>query len=130
MKNMKEEVRTEKAPLPVGPYSQAVKAGNFLFISGQIGISPETGKLVEGFENQVKQIFKNVEVILNKAGFSKENVVKVVIYLRDIKKFSELNKVYEEFFKEVKVKPARVTVGVSELPLDAEVEIEVTAFKD
>ena len=127
---MKEEIRTEKAPVPVGPYSQAVKVGNFLFISGQIGISPEDGKLVEGFENQVKQVFKNIEAILNEAGFSKEHIVKVVIYLREIGKFKELNKIYEEFFKDVKVKPARATVGVNQLPLDAEVEIEVIAVKD
>lgn len=123
------EVRTEKAPAPVGPYSQAVEVNGFLFISGQIGINPETGKLVEGFKEQVKQIFKNVDAILEESGLGREHIAKVTIYLTDIKKFKELNEIYEEYFKDVPVKPARVTVGVKELPLNAEVEIEVIAVK-
>jgi len=126
---MKREIKTEKAPSPVGPYSQAVEVGNFLFLSGQVGIDPKSNKLVEGFKNQVRQIFENVDAILKEAGYSRESIVKVVIYLTDITKFKELNEIYEEFFKEVKVKPARVTVGVKELPLGAEVEIEVVAYK-
>ena len=126
---MKREIRTEKAPKPVGPYSQAVEAGNFLFLSGQIGIDPNTNNLVSGFRNQVNQIFKNIDAVLNEAGYSRDNIIKVVIYLTDISKFKELNEIYEDFFKEVKVKPARVTVGVKELPLGAEVEIEVVAYK-
>lgn len=126
---MKREIKTEKAPSPVGPYSQAVEVGNFLFLSGQVGIDPKSSKLVEGFKNQVMQIFENIDAILKEAGYSRESIVKVVIYLTDITKFKELNEIYEEFFKEVKVKPARVTVGVKELPLGAEVEIEVVAYK-
>ena len=126
---MKREIKTEKAPSPVGPYSQAVEVGNFLFLSGQVGIDPKSNKLVEGFKNQVRQIFENVDAILKEAGYSRESIVKVVIYLTDMSKFKELNEIYEEFFKEVKVKPARVTVGVKELPLGAEVEIEVVAHK-
>ncbi|NPB08244.1 MAG: deaminase [Aquificae bacterium] len=124
------EIRSDRAPKPVGPYSQAVLVGNTLFLSGQIGIDPEKGKLVPGLKNQVRQIFKNVEAILQEAGFSKKDIVKVVVYLVDITRFGELNEVYEEFFSDVEVKPARVTVGVKELPLCAEVEIEVTAVRE
>ncbi|WP_461829441.1 RidA family protein [Aquifex sp.] len=124
---MKREIRTEKAPKPVGPYSQAVEVGGFLFLSGQIGIDPSTNKLVDGFKNQVIQIFKNIDAILKEAGYRKEDIIKVTVYIVDISKFKELNDIYEEFFKDVSVKPARVTVGVKELPLGAEVEIEVVA---
>ena len=123
------EIYTEKAPRPVGPYSQAIEVGDTLYLSGQIGIDPETNKLKEGFEEQAKQVLSNVEAILKSAGYSKENVVKVTIYLTDIGKFGVFNKLYEEFFKDVEPKPARVTVGVKELPLSAEIEIEVVAVK-
>ncbi len=126
---MKKEIRTDKAPKPVGPYSQAVEVGSFLFLSGQIGIDPQTNKLVEGFRNQAIQTFKNINAILEKAKYSRDTVVKVVIYLTDLSKFKELNEIYEEFFKDVQVKPTRVTVGVKELPLGAEIEIEVIACK-
>jgi len=121
------QIYTEKAPKPVGPYSQAVAVNGFLFISGQIGIDPSTGKLKESFEEQVLQILKNVEEILKEAGTSKENVVRVVIYMTDLSLFGKLNAIYEEFFKSVPVKPARTTVGVSSLPLGAMVEMEITA---
>ncbi|ADC89439.1 endoribonuclease L-PSP [Thermocrinis albus DSM 14484] len=126
---MKEEVRTDLAPLPLGPYSQAVKAGPFLFLSGQLGIDPTTGKLLEDFRGQVRQALKNVESILVSCGYQKQDVVRVVVYLRDLSLFGEFNEVYTEFFKEVDVKPARTTVGVEQLPLNALVEIEVTAIK-
>lgn len=126
---MKKEIRTDKAPKPVGPYSQAVEVGSYLFLSGQIGIDPKTSKLVKGFRDQAIQVFKNVDAILKEAGYSRDSVIKVVIYLTDISKFKELNEIYEEFFKDVQVKPARITVGVKELPLGAEIEIEVVACK-
>lgn len=126
---MKEEVRTDLAPLPLGPYSQAVKAGPFLFLSGQLGIDPTTGRLLEDFKGQVRQALKNVESILVSCGYQKQDVVRVVVYLRDLSLFGEFNEVYTEFFKEVDVKPARTTVGVEQLPLNALVEIEVTAIK-
>lgn len=126
---MKREIRTDRAPSPVGPYSQAVEVGNVLFLSGQIGIDPSTGKLKGSFKEQVVQIFKNVEEILKEAGYSKENVVKVTLYLKDLSKFQELNTVYEEFFKDVNPKPARVTVGVKDLPLGADIEVEVVAVR-
>jgi len=123
------EIRTQKAPAPVGPYSQAVEVNGFLFVSGQIGINPETGKLEEGFKEQVRQIFKNLDAILKEAGLGRESIVKVTIYLTDISKFKELNEIYEDYFKGVPVKPARVTVGVKELPLGAYVEIEMVAVR-
>ncbi len=126
---MKKVIYTEQAPKPVGPYSQAVEVGNTLYLSGQIGIDPSTNQLKEGFTQQAKQVLQNVKAILGEAGYSKENIVKVVIYLTDISKFKEFNSLYEEFFKDVEIKPARVTVGVKELPLGAEIEIEVTAVK-
>lgn len=123
-------VFTQKAPKPVGPYSQAVVAGNFVFLSGQIGIDPHTGKLVEDFEGQVRQVFKNIMAVLESAGVGKESIVRMVVYLKDLSLFKEFNSIYEEFFSEVKVKPARTTVEVSQLPLGALVELEATAFID
>jgi 2-iminobutanoate/2-iminopropanoate deaminase len=127
---MKLRVFTDQAPKPVGPYSQAVKVGNFLFISGQIGIDPKTGKLKEGFEEQVKQTFENISAILSASGYSWEDVVRVVVYLKDLSKFSDFNRLYQELLKDVSVPPVRSTVEVSSLPLNALVEIEVTAYKE
>ncbi len=120
---------TEKAPLPVGPYSQAVEAGGTLYLSGQIGIDPATGKLREGFGDQVRQIFSNVEEILRSAGYSKGDIVKVTVYMTNLTRFGEFNSLYAEFFEDVDPKPARVTVGVRELPLSAEVEVEIVAVR-
>ena len=121
-------IYTEKAPRPVGPYSQAVVAGSFLFLSGQIGLDPQTGKLREGFKEQAQQVFKNIEAILEAAGAGKESIVRMVVYLTDLSLFGEFNQLYEEFFKDVKVKPVRTTVEVSHLPLGALIEVEATAF--
>ncbi len=126
---MRRAVFSDKAPLPVGPYSQAVEVGNTLYLSGQIGLDPDTNKLREDFSDQVKQAFKNSEEVLRAAGYLKTDIVKVVAYLTDISKFKEFNVIYEEFFRDVDPKPARVTVGVKELPLGAEVEIEITAVR-
>jgi len=127
---MKQRIFTDQAPKPVGPYSQAVKVGNFLFVAGQIGIDPKTGKLREGFEEQVKQTFENISAILSASGYSWEDVVRVVVYLKDLSKFSDFNRLYQELLKDVSVPPVRSTVEVSSLPLDALVEIEVTAYKE
>jgi len=121
---------TEGAPAPVGPYSQAVEAGGVLYLSGQIGIDPATGKLREGFGNQVRQIFSNVEEVLRSAGYSRKNIVKVTVYMTDLSRFGEFNNLYAEFFADVDPKPARVTVGVKELPLRAEVEVEIVAVRE
>ena len=127
---MKQRIFTDQAPKPVGPYSQAVKVGNFLFVAGQIGIDPKTGKLGEGFEEQVKQTFENISAILSASGYSWEDVVRVVVYLKDLSKFSDFNRLYQELLKDVSVPPVRSTVEVSSLPLNALVEIEVTAYKE
>ncbi len=126
---MKRAVQTERAPKPVGPYSQAVEVGNTLYLSGQIGIDPKTGKLREDFRSQAEQVLKNVEEILRSAGYSRADIVKVVVYITDLSRFGEFNSLYEEFLKGVDPKPARVTVGVSALPLGAQIEIEVTAVR-
>ncbi|MFN7065027.1 MAG: RidA family protein [Aquificaceae bacterium] len=119
---------TEEAPRPIGPYSQGIRAGDLLFLSGQIGLDPKTGRLRESFEEQVKQIFQNVDALLKVVGASRENIVRVVVYLRDLSLFGEFNRLYEDYLKEVKVKPVRTTVGVSHLPLGALIELEMTAY--
>ncbi|GAB6943904.1 RidA family protein [Vulcanisaeta sp. JCM 14467] len=120
---------TEKAPKPIGPYSQAVGVGNFLFVSGQIPIDPSTGQLVKGgVREQTERVLENVKAILEAAGFSLSNVAWVFVALKDLSKFSEFNEVYSRYFKENP--PARMTVEVSNLPGGALVEISVIAVKD
>ena len=123
---MKEAVYTDRAPRPVGPYSQGILSGELLFISGQIPLDPETGKLVNGsFEDKVRRVMENIKAIVEAAGGSMDDIVKVTVYLRDITRFSEFNKVYSEYFKGVP--PARVVVEVSNLPLGADLEVEAIA---
>lgn len=121
-------VFSKKAPKPIGPYSQAIRVDNFLFVSGQISINPETG-LLEGDDiiAQTHRVLKNIDEILKKAAFSFADVVKTTIYLRNIKDFPDVNSVYENYVK--KPYPARATVEVSNLPKDALIEIDVVAFK-
>jgi len=127
---MPRKIHTPLAPKPVGPYSQAIEVKGTLYLSGQVGIDPSTGELLNDFGAQARQVLRNVEEILKEAGYSKWNVVKVIVYLTDMSKFGEFNALYEEFFREVDPKPARVTVGVKELPLNAQIELEVVAVKD
>ena len=124
----KEAVYTDKAPRPVGPYSQGVLAGGcFLFISGQIPIDPSTGGLVKGdFSEKVRRVLDNVKAIVEAAGGTLDDIVKVNVYLRDIGLFHEFNKVYSEYFKGVP--PARAVVEVSNLPLGVELEVEAIAY--
>jgi len=110
---MKKEVKTEEAPLPVAPYSQAVSVNNMLFISGQIGIDPESGKLANSFEEQVRIIFRSIESIVASAGFSKEDLVKLTVYLTNDVDFNYFNRLYEDFVKDIEIKPARSTVIVN-----------------
>ncbi|NPV88416.1 RidA family protein [Coprothermobacteraceae bacterium] len=120
-------VKCEKAPAAIGPYSQAIKAGGFVFTSGQLGIDPSTGQLVEGVENQTRQCLKNIEAILEAAGTSLKNVVKVTVFLKNMDHFAKMNAVYKEFF--VEDQPARSAIEVSRLPKEgAEVEIEAVAL--
>jgi 2-iminobutanoate/2-iminopropanoate deaminase len=120
-------VRTDKAPLPVGSYSQGVLSGSLVFTSGQLGIDPETGRLHESFELQVIQALRNLEAILNSAGASRCSVLKVTVYLKDMSRFQHFNKLYSEFFSKCPALPARSVVEVSRLPLDAQVEVECIA---
>lgn len=120
-------VHTDRAPKPVGPYSQAIKAGGWLYVSGQLPMDPWTGTLVEGpFDLQVRTVLDNVKAIIESGGSALDNVVKVTIYLTDMDKFPELNAIYEEYFAESR--PARACVEVSRLPRDVPLEIEAIAL--
>ena len=124
---MIERVNTPKAPKAVGPYSQAVKANGFLFISGMLALDPESGLMVgETAEDQTEMIFKNIKAVLDEAGARIENTVKAIVYLEDIKDFAAVNKVYGEAFKNTPVLPARCAFQVVKLPKDGKVEIELT----
>lgn len=114
------------APKALGPYSQAVIAGNLAFLSGQIPIDPETGKLIEGgIEEQTSQVMKNISAVLGKLGLSFKNVTKTTIFLTDLANFQAVNTVYGEAIGEAR--PARSTVQVAALPLGSKIEIEMTA---
>ena len=121
-------IHTEKAPAAVGPYSQAIRTGNFLFISGQLGLIPETGTLPEGIEEQTRQSLKNIDAILEAAGCNREDVVKTTVFIRDMNDFSAVNAIYADFFSGHK--PARSCVEVSRLPKNGLVEIEIVAAKE
>ena len=123
----KEVIVSEKAPKPVGPYSQAVKAGNFLFISGQLPINPATGEIVRGnFEEAVKVVLENVKSIVEEAGGTMDDIVKVTVYMRDLNLFSKFNEIYSQYFKGKY--PARVVIEVSKIPKDADLEVEAIAY--
>jgi 2-iminobutanoate/2-iminopropanoate deaminase len=122
------KIMTDQAPQAIGPYSQAIKAGSYLFVSGQIAIDPATGKLSgETIEEQTRQVLKNMEAILASQGLTLENVVKTEVYLKDLKDFQTMNSIYAEKFS-YDIKPARATIQVSKLPLDALVEISSIVF--
>jgi len=123
----KEIISTSKAPQAIGPYSQAIRVGRFVYTAGQIAINPETSQIVEGdVSAQAEQVMQNLQAVLEAAGTSLDNVVKTTIFLRYMKDFSAVNEVYGKFFGAGK--PARSTVAVSALPLKALVEIEVVAL--
>ncbi|MBE9474273.1 MAG: RidA family protein [Chloroflexi bacterium] len=123
----KEIISTSNAPKAIGPYSQAVRVGRFVYTAGQIAIDPETSQFVEGgVAAQAEQVMKNLQAVLEAAGTSLDNVVKTTIFLRYMKDFSAVNEVYGKFFGAGK--PARSTVAVSALPLKALVEIEAVAL--
>lgn len=121
-----QEIYTERAPKPIGPYSQAIKYENLVFISGQIAIDPITNQFVGGdVENQTRVIMENIKSILEEAGLSMNHIIKTTIYLKNLEDFPIVNRIYGEYFTQHK--PARSTVEVSRLPKDALVEIEVIA---
>jgi len=125
----KREVRTSNAPEPVGPYSQAVIAGELVFCSGQLALEPETGTLVDkDIESETAQVMENLIAVLEAAGSSLERVVKTTIYLTDMNDFTRVNEVYGNYFKAIP--PARATVQVSNLAKGAHVEIDCIAVRN
>jgi 2-iminobutanoate/2-iminopropanoate deaminase len=127
---MKERISTPSAPQAIGPYSQAVRAGGFIFISGQVCFDPATGKLVEGdVKAQAEQVMKNLSAILSAAGSSWEKAVKCTVFLKDMNDFAAMNEVYGRFVAaEGMMPPARSTVEAARLPRDVKVEIDVIAL--
>ena len=124
----KKIINTAKAPAPIGPYSQAVLAGNTLYISGQIAIEPSTGSIVtDSIQNETHRVMQNMEAILKEAGYGFENIVKTSIFVKDLGNFAAINEVYGTYVGESK--PARETVEVSRLPKDVNVEISCIAVK-
>ena len=124
---MKQIISTDKAPGAIGPYSQAVRAGDFLFCSGQIAIDPETGKLIEGdVAAQTRQVMENLRAVLEAAGMDFSHVVKTTIFLSSMDHFATVNEIYGSYFPSDP--PARATVAVATLPKNVDVEIEVIAY--
>lgn len=123
---MREIIETRNAPSPIGPYSQAIRAHGFVFVSGQIPIDPHSGQLVDGgIAAQTRQVIKNISAILEEAGSGLENVVKTTVFLTNLDDFGVFNQAYGEYFADVK--PARATVQVTRLPKEVLVEIEAIA---
>ena len=122
-------IHSEHAPKAIGPYSQAVRVGNTVYLSGQTPIDPGTGELVEGdIGNQARQVFENLKAVLAAAQLSFDNVARVGIYLTDLGNFAAVNEVMKQYFKEPY--PARSTIGVAALPRASQVEIDLVAISD
>jgi 2-iminobutanoate/2-iminopropanoate deaminase len=125
---MKTTINTTNAPAPIGPYSQAVEAGNFVFLSGQIALNPATGQLItDDIKTETKQVMENIKAILAEAGITFSHIVKTTIFLTDMQDFAQVNEVYGTYFSDNF--PARETVQVAGLPKGVNVEISVTAVK-
>ena len=125
--DMKKIIKTDKAPLPVGPYNQAIRVDKTLYISGQVAINPKNNEIIKGsIEDATELIMKNIESILKKAGFDFNDVVRSKIYLTDMNNFSKVNSIYGSYF-EKNQEPARTTIEVSGLPLGVDVEIDMIA---
>jgi reactive intermediate/imine deaminase len=124
-------IETDRAPAAIGPYCQAVAAGEWLFCSGQLPLDPDTAEMVgEGdIKAETRQVLQNLDAVLRKAGASRADVVKATVYLTDMSEFSNMNQIYAAFFKDV-VPPARATVQVAALPRGAKVEIDFIARLD
>lgn len=126
---MKTIINTDNAPAPIGPYSQAVAAGGFVFVSGQIALNPATGALVtDDIKTETTQVMENIKAILTEAGIDFSNIIKTSIFLMDMQNFAQVNEVYGTYFKDNF--PARETVQVAGLPKGVNVEITVTAIKN
>ncbi len=125
-KSIRQAVATDKAPQAIGPYSQAVRAGNLVFVSGQVPIDPSTGALIEGdIAAQTHRVMRNLAAILEAAGLSLDHVVRSTVYLADMNDFAAMNEVYGSYFSQPA--PARATIQAVRLPKDARVEIDVIA---
>ncbi|KJR96902.1 MAG: endoribonuclease L-PSP [Peptococcaceae bacterium BRH_c4a] len=122
---LKQTINTESAPKPIGPYSQAIKCSDLIFVSGQIPVDPNTGKLVEEIEAQARQCLDNISAILTAAGSDLRKVIKTTIFLKDLNDFKTVNEIYGSYF--TNTYPARSTIEAARLPLDAKVEIEAIA---
>jgi 2-iminobutanoate/2-iminopropanoate deaminase len=119
-------IQTNQAPAAIGPYSQAIRIGDFLYTSGQIALDPKSGKFIlGGIEKETEQTIKNISTILQAEGLTLENVIKTTVYLSDLTNFERMNQVYEKYFS--KNKPARACVQVAALPKGAKVEIDAIA---
>lgn len=126
---MKKIIQTDKAPAPIGPYNQAVWAGDTLYVSGQIALDPASGKLIdESIEAETEQVMQNLSAVLREAGLGFENVVKASIFVKDMHQFARINAVYGNFF-DADSAPARETVEVANLPKFVNVEISVIAVR-
>jgi 2-iminobutanoate/2-iminopropanoate deaminase len=120
---MKQIISTDKAPKAIGPYSQAVRAGNMIFLSGQIPLDPSTGQLVEGtIQHQTERVLENIKAVVESMGLTLDNVVKTTVFLKNLTDFPHMNEVYARYFS--KNFPARSTVEVARLPRDVQVEID------
>ena len=119
------EIKTDKVPSAIGPYSQAVVMGNMVFASGQIPVNPKTGEIPADVENQAHQVFTNIKGLLEDAGTGMEKVIKTTVFIKNMDDFAKINKVYETYF--TKPYPARSCVEVSRLPKDVLIEVEVIA---
>ncbi len=121
-------IATEKAPAAIGPYSQAIQVGDMLFLAGQVGLDPETSKIVEGgIGAETEQAMSNLNAILEEAGFSMADVVQAQVFLADLDEYQEMNEIYGSYF--ATMPPGRAAVQVARLPLDARVEIMMTAVR-
>lgn len=126
---MKDRIQTDRAPQAIGPYSQAIKANGFVFLSGQIALDPATMRIVEGgVREQTERVLRNLAAVLEAAGSNLDRVVKTTVFLADMNEFAAMNEVYGGFFGDVP--PARSTVEVRRLPRDVRVEIDVIALAD
>jgi 2-iminobutanoate/2-iminopropanoate deaminase len=126
---MKKTISSSRAPGAIGPYSQAVQAGGFLYVSGQLPLDAATGKMPEDVSAQAQASLRNIGYILEEAGYSRGDVVKTTVFLADMKDFEAVNAVYANFFQGC-VFPARAAVEVARLPKDARVEVEAVAYKE
>ena len=118
-------IQTDRAPAAIGPYSQAVQADGWTYISGQLGLDPKTGQLAHGFESQARQVFANLRAILEAGGLTFAHAVKVTVYLQDLNQFAELNRIYAEYFQAPH--PAREAIQAARLPKDGLIEISLIA---